>query len=68
MRRILTESAANVYREVNSHVERLSEQTREQVVALDRALTEELTRSIRTLGEHLTSLSRRFVDDYTPLT
>jgi DNA anti-recombination protein RmuC len=68
MRRLLTESAANIHREVNSHVERLSEQTREQVVALDRALTEELTKSIQTLGEHLTSLSRRFVEDYTPLT
>ena len=68
MRKILTQSAADVHREVNSHVQQLSAQTRDQVVALDRALTEELTRSIRTLGEHLTALSRRFVEDYTPLT
>ena len=68
MRRILTQSAGDVHREVNSHVQQLSAQTRDQVVALDRALTEELTKSIRTLGEHLTALSRRFVEDYGPLT
>jgi chromosome segregation ATPase len=68
MQRILTQSAADVHREVNSHVQQLSAQTKEQVVALDRALSEELTKSIRTLGEHLTALSRRFVEDYRPLT
>jgi len=68
MRRILTESAADVHREVNSHVQQLSTQTRDQVVALDKALSEELTKSIRTLGEHLTALSLRFVEDYKPLT
>ena len=68
MRRILTQSAADVHREVNSHLQQLSAQTREQVVALDRALSEELTKSIRTLGEHLTALSGRFVEDYRPLT
>ena len=68
MRRILTQSAADVHRGVNSHLQQPGAQTRDQVVALDRALTEELTRSIQTLGEHLTSLSRRFVADYTPLT
>jgi hypothetical protein len=68
MQRILTQSAADVHREVNSHVQQLSAQTKEQVVTLDRALSEELTKSIRTLGEHLTALSHRFVEDYRPLT
>ena len=68
MRRILTQSAADVHREVNSHVQQLSVQTRDQVIAVNTLLTEELRKSIQTLGEHLTSLSRRFVDDYTPLT
>ena len=68
MQRLLTQSAADVHREVNSHVQQLSAQTKERVVALDRALSEELTNSIRTLGEHLTALSRRFVEDYRPLT
>jgi DNA anti-recombination protein RmuC len=68
MQRILTQSAADVHREVNSHVQQLSAQTKEQVVALDKALSEELTRSIRTLGRQLTSLSEKFVEDYKPLT
>jgi len=68
MQRILTESAADVHRGVNSHLQQLSVQTKDQVVALDKALSEELTKSIQTLGEHLTALSRRFVADYTPLT
>ena len=68
MQRILTQSAADVHREVNSHVQQLSEQTKDQVVALDKALSEELTRSIRTLGRQLTSLSEKFVEDYEPLT
>jgi hypothetical protein len=68
MQRILTQSAADVHREVNSHVQQLSAQTKDQVVALDKALSEELTRSIRTLGRQLTSLSEKFVEDYKPLT
>jgi hypothetical protein len=49
-------------------VQQLSAQTKDQVVALDKALGEELTKSIKTLGEHLTALSGRFVEDYRPLT
>jgi DNA anti-recombination protein RmuC len=68
MQKVLTQSAVDVHKGVNSHLQQLSIQIKDQVVALDRALTEELTRSIRTLGEHLTALSGRFVEDYTPLT
>jgi DNA anti-recombination protein RmuC len=68
MQRILTQNAAEVHRQVNSHLQQLSAQTKDQVVALDRQLGEELTRSIKTLGEHLTALSHRFVEDYRPLT
>ena len=68
MRRILTQSAADVHKEVNSHVKQLSEHTRKQVVALDAELSEALTKSITTLGKQLTSLSAKFVEDYTPLT
>ena len=68
MEKVLTENAENVHREVASHVKELSERTREQVVALDRALSEELTKSITTLGKQLTALSAKFVEDYTPLT
>jgi DNA anti-recombination protein RmuC len=68
MQKILVQNAAAIHREMSSNLQQLSAQTKDQVVTLDRALTQELEKSIRTLGEHLTSLSRRFVDDYAPLT
>jgi hypothetical protein len=37
-------------------------------VALDKALEEELTKSIQSLGRQLAALSEKFVQDYTPLT
>ena len=40
----------------------------QQITVLDTALQEELTRALESLGSQLTSLSRRFVDDYSPLT
>lgn len=68
MKKIVVETAEAANRDVNTHIKQLSENTQKQVVALDKALSDELTKSIQTLGEHLTALSRRFVDDYTPLT
>jgi len=53
---------------LNTHVRQMSEQTKQQILALDRALSEELTKSLESLGRQLTALSQRFVDDYTPLT
>ena len=40
----------------------------DQVKILDEALKRELTNSLNSLGSQLTSLSKQFVDDYTPLT
>lgn len=54
--------------ELNAHVEQMTEQARNQIVELDKALTEELTKSLETLGQQLTALSQQFVDDYQPLT
>ena len=68
MRKLLVETTETTHKDVNSHIKQLSENTQKQVIALDKALSEELTKSIQTLGEHLTALSRRFVQDYTPLT
>jgi hypothetical protein len=39
----------------------------QQVQLLDKALQEELKKSIETMGKHLASLSNRFVQDYAPL-
>lgn len=68
MKTILTQSATQVHNEVNSHIRQLSENTRQQVMDLDRELSKALTDSITTLGKHLTVLSEKFVEDYTPLT
>jgi len=68
MKRILTESAEGIHRDISSHMKQLSEHTRQQVLDLDRALGEELTKSIQTLGRQLTALSEHFVKDYMPLT
>ena len=46
----------------------MSEKLTLQVTELDRQLGEELNKSISTLGRHLTSLSKTFVDDYSNLT
>jgi predicted nucleic acid-binding Zn-ribbon protein len=40
----------------------------ESVQELDQMLGEELTKSLQSLGNHLATLSNRFVEDYTPLT
>jgi DNA repair exonuclease SbcCD ATPase subunit len=45
-----------------------SERIEKQLVSLDSELQNELTKSIESLGSQLTSLSRKFVDDYSPLT
>ena len=40
----------------------------QQIQVLDESLGAELTKALESLGSQLTSLSRRFVADYTPLT
>ena len=59
-------------RRLNTETERIFRESTanmaEQIQLLDRALQEELTKSIDSLGSQLASLSRRFVDDYSPLT
>ncbi len=39
-----------------------------QITALDTALQKDLTKALESLGSQLTSLSKKFVEDYTPLT
>ena len=56
----LTTETERIFRE---STDRMTQQIR----LLDTALQEELTKSIESLGSQLTSLSRKFVDDYTPL-
>ena len=59
-------------RQLSTETERIfqlgGERMTQQIQLLDTALQEELTRALDSLGSQLASLSRRFVDDYSPLT
>jgi hypothetical protein len=54
--------------EANKQVTDLMAKTKEQISFLDNALTEELKKSLESLGRQLAALSERFVNDYGPLT
>jgi hypothetical protein len=68
VKKVLLEATQSANQELNAHVKHISEETSKEVVKLDQALERELTKAITTMGSQLTSLSKQFVDDYTPLT
>ena len=59
-------------RQLSTETERIFRESGErmtgQIQLLDTALQEELTKALNSLGNQLTSLSGRFVEDYRPLT
>lgn len=79
---ILTESGTALKRAIEVSVEQsqklhethsaqiveMTKKTKEQIAALDSALSDELQKSLESLGRQLTALSNKFVEDYTPLT
>jgi hypothetical protein len=65
---LVLESTQSANQAINNHMNELARKTNEQVAKLDAALENELQKSISSLATQLTSLSRRFVQDYTPLT
>ena len=65
---ILTSSLQAAGDHLNDHMRQATEDSRKHIVLLDKALEEELRRSIESLGRQLTALSQKFVQDYTPLT
>lgn len=65
---IIDKSMARVSDNIHKLVEENSKLIKEQIKLLDKTLEEELTKSLQTLGAQLTTLSNRFVQDYTPLT
>jgi DNA anti-recombination protein RmuC len=67
-RTLLKDQLDAATKDLNSHIRQMSEDTKKQVVVLDKALQDELTKSIESLGKQLTALSQKFVQDYTPLT
>ncbi len=65
---ILTSTLKSAGDHLNDHVRQATEDSRKHIMMLDKALEEELRRSIESLGRQLTALSQKFVQDYTPLT
>jgi hypothetical protein len=53
---------------LNDHLRQATDDSKKHIMLLDKALEEELRRSIESLGRQLTALSQKFVQDYTPLT
>jgi len=68
IKQLLLQATQSQNQEVNAHIKQLADKTNEQLIKLDTALEKELTKSLSSLGSQLTSLSKQFVDDYTPLT
>ncbi len=68
VRNLLLETTQSANTQINDHLRSLADKTNEQIVKLDTAIENELSRSISSLGRQLTALSKQFVDDYTPLT
>ena len=58
--------------ELNNRIEKLmkdnADRITEQLKNLDDELADELNKALTSLGSQLTSLSNKFVEDYTPLT
>ncbi|QJB56561.1 hypothetical protein [Pseudodesulfovibrio sp. zrk46] len=55
-------------KELKAGFDLLAKGTQEHVEAIEKALEEELTKSLNSLAGALTALSNQFVSDYTPLT
>ena len=63
-----TQESAKAHQDHMKQAAEMIAKTKEQVTALDAALTEELQKSLESLGRQLAALSEKFVSDYTPLT
>lgn len=59
---------ATMGREIESIALKNTDILAKQLDALDRGMESELNKALETLGSQLTSLSSKFVEDYTPLT
>jgi hypothetical protein len=68
IRNLLLETTQSAAAQLNEHMRSLADKTSEQIVKLDVALENELSKSISSLGRQLTALSKQFVEDYSPLT
>jgi hypothetical protein len=62
------EAMTSSHKQHGTQIAELVDKTKQQVTILDKALSEELEKSLNSLGRQLTALSERFVQDYGPLT
>lgn len=62
------QNLASAQSEYSRQMTDMAGKTKDQVAVLDAALSEELRKSLESLGRQLTALSERFVADYQPLT
>ncbi len=68
MTRQMTEGMGNANHAFNANMGDLIAKTKEQVLVLDAALSEELTKSLESFGRQMASLSEKFAADYGPIT
>jgi len=66
--RTMSSSLEDAQRGLHERVEKMIERTEQQVNRLDDAMEDELTKALSTFGYQLSSLSEKFVQDYSPLT
>jgi DNA anti-recombination protein RmuC len=64
LQRLSNDTNRNIERMVKENSDRITE----QLTKIDQELGNELNKALSSLGSQLTSLSRQFVNDYTPLT
>jgi hypothetical protein len=68
MAELVKRMVPEIQNQVNKQILESQKQLTENFAALDKNLEEELRKSLNTLGQQLTSLSEKFVQDYSPLT
>ena len=68
LKSLLTDTITKTQKEVGESLKSQVATIKEGVLALDKGLQTELNNSLEALGRQLSSLSAKFVEDYTPLT
>jgi ABC-type transporter Mla subunit MlaD len=64
----LQTSYSDAFAQLDNKIIQTLTQTDKQIAKLDAGLEQELNRSLKTMGEQLSALSEKFVQDYSPLT
>ncbi len=64
----LSDSITNSQKGLHDKVELMINRTEQQIMKLDDAMEDELVKALKTFGYQLSSLSEKFVSDYSPLT